>query len=313
MEKEKKAMSADEIRKQLNITKAAIANYLALGVLTPVPGTADNDTPLYYVDEVAAISEALKTCDYNIKRLNFMTGQVKRELLKTKYASCLLELNAAVQDKVTTDFIDAVALFMDKAFPKLNRCSSPFYAMHWNDSSWFNETVSRFKNGNGGRNHSSPQEFCEDLRHEVEVIDTTSLLNCVKERDALIEERDKLKEQIEELKHKIDLASPETLEHLSRNGYRYELTEKQIKGLKLDIFECGFSTRVLNCLNGQLHWPHEDNERLLAHFVKFPLSSVKNFRNLGRRSIKELTDKLAEYDLTFGMDIVEINGKYYCK
>ena len=96
MENERKTMSADKIRKQLTISKQAMANYLALGVLAPVPDTINSDTPLYYTDEVASISEALKACDYNIKRLNAMRGQVQKELLKTKYASRLLELNASV-------------------------------------------------------------------------------------------------------------------------------------------------------------------------------------------------------------------------
>ena len=307
---ERKTMSADEIRKQLTISKQAMANYLALGVLTPVSDTANGDTPLYYTDEVAAISEALKTCDNNIKRLNAMRGQVKKELLKTKYASRLLELNATVQDKVTTDFIDAVALFMDKAFPKLDKCNSPFYDIQWENSSWFNETVRHM--AEGLYNHKTPQEFCEDLRHEVEVIDATSLLNCVQERDALIEERDELSKQIDEFKQKLELLAPQSLGKLDRNGYKRELSEVQVQGLKKKLSDCNFSARLFFHLKDSSLFD-KDKELTLFDIVQRTKDEIKSIRNLGKTTISELRQMLYKYHLDLGMDIIEINGKYYSK
>lgn len=310
MENERKTMSADKIRKQLTISKQAMANYLALGVLAPVPDTINSDTPLYYTDEVASISEALKACDYNIKRLNAMRGQVQKELLKTKYASRLLELNASVQDKVTTDFIDAVALFMDKALPKLDKCKSPFYDIQWENSSWFNEAIRHMAEGR--YNHKTPQEFCEDLRHEVEVIDATSLLNCVKERDALIEERDELSKQINELKQKLELLAPQSLGKLARNGYKRELNEVQVQGLKKKLSDCNFSTRLFLHLKDSSLFD-KDKELTLFDIVQCTKDEIKSIRNLGKTTISELHQMLYKYHLDLGMDIIEINGKYYCK
>lgn len=302
-------MSADEIRSQLKLSKKALTDYLSMGVLTPLPATADAETPLYYADEVAVIAEALKTCDKSIKRLNSLYDGVQKELLKTKYASRLLELNAEIKDKVTTDFIDAVALFMDKAFPKLNKCRAPFLSIKRDDFSWFERTVVQMKEG--GMNHKSPQEYSADLHHEVEIIDTTSLLNCVTERDALIEERDELKKRISELEKQIEMLSPRTEEYLARNGYTRELSDVQLQGWKHTLNECATVGLLNGLMAGDLFEPGK--WLTLLDVAQCSEDKIKSIRSIKPKNLRELKQLLGEYDLELGMDIVEINGKYYYK
>ena len=306
---ERKTMSADEIRSHLNISNQALANYLALGVLSPVPATADSGAPLYYADDVAVVSEALKSCDNSIKRLNSIQTKVKKELEKCKNADRFLQMNGAIKDRVSKDFIDAVALFLDKALPQLNDTAAPFYRLLWDNSSEFTRTVNQMKEN--GYKHNSPQDFCEDLCHEMETLDAASLLNCIKERDALLEERNELRKQVQDLKLKLENVSPDSMGHLQHNGYGHELSAIQVHGLNLKLDECGFSKRVLTCLRNSSR--SGDKYVTLMDVARCPMAKIQTIRNLGSASFNEVMQKLAEYNLGFAMDIIEINGIYYSK
>lgn len=143
-------------------------------------------------------------------------------------------------------------------------------------------------------------------------MDVAFVSHCMDENKALKEENTNLKKQIEELRHTIELLTkaPESKTHLESNGFGNELSEKQVEGLKKSIFECGLSTRSLNCLCCVLD---RKQERIWANIVSFTLSEAKKFRNFGKNSLQEVIDKLAEYDLTLGMDIIEIDGKYHSR
>src|SRR5574344_1058717 len=109
---ERKTISAEEIRKQLFLTKQALNNYLNLGVLTPVPGTEDSENPLYYTDEVAAIRESLTSCQSSISRLNGIRLKVQKEIDKANTALATLHLDAITKDKMANTVIDTISLFM---------------------------------------------------------------------------------------------------------------------------------------------------------------------------------------------------------
>ncbi len=63
------------------------------------------------------------------------------------------------------------------------------------------------------------------------------------------------------------------------------------------------------------YWNYENDESIatIRDVVKFKESDLKKFRNFGKNSAAEIVDFLAKYDLTLGMEIVEIDGKYYSK
>lgn len=301
-------MTADEIRDNFFLSKQAMSNYLKLGVLTPVPGTEDN-TPLYYADEVAVIREALTTCQSAITRLNSIRNKVQKEIDKANSALAVLQLDAATKGSVANSVVDSIALFMERALPKTTGRGFPLAMLRTPEK----ETVERaIRYIQSEAFFGTPHEFFDNLHKEVSTMDVAFLSNCIEENEALKEENKKLKEQIEELKHKIELMSdaPESRTYLASNGFCKELTEKQIEGLKQSILECGFTVRSMNCLKSVVG---SDREFILANIVTFSMTDVKRFRNFGKNSLQEVVDKLAEYDLTFGMDIIEIEGKYYLK
>lgn len=301
-------MTADEIRDNFFLSKQAMNNYLKLGVLTPVPGTEDS-APLYYADEVAVIREALTTCQSAITRLNAIRNNVQKEIKKANSALAVLQLDAAIKGTVEKSIIDSIALFMERALPKTKGRGFPLSMLRNPEKDTLERAIKCIQSI---AFFDTPQEFSDNLRQEVSTMDVTFVSNCIEENEALKEENTKLKEQIEELKHKIELMAdaPESRTYLASNGFCKELSEKQIEGLKQSILECGFTVRSMNCLKSVVG---SDGEFILANIVTFPMSDVKRFRNFGKNSLQEVIDKLAEYDLTFGMDIIEIEGKYYCK
>lgn len=313
---ERKTISAEEIRKQLFLTKQALNNYLNLGVLTPVPGTEDSENPLYYTDEVASIREALTSCQSSISRLNGIRLKVQKEIDKANTALATLNLDAITKDKMANTVIDTISLFMQRALPQLVNLGYHGYPFGILENTYEAATeraerILRLMEMESERR--SPQDFHNDLRHEVEILDVTSFTNCLEERDALQKENDDLKKEIDELNHKIALLTndPEARTNLSDQGYKKELNEKQVNGLSKDIFDCGFTVRVLNCLKSLSTSDYYINT--LKDVAMIKMKDMKQIRNLGKNSIQEIVDKLAEYDLTLDMDIMEIEGKHYSK
>lgn len=301
-------MTADEIRKQLHLTKQAMTNYLNLGILTPVPGTENDAKPSYYADEVAAISETLTTCENSIKRLNSIRNKVNDEVFKTKAALAVLQLDEATKQGAVTSIIDSIALYLNKAVPNLDLCQIPLYWLRWSenmDIDHFMEFMCK------NRPFQTPQDFCNKLYHETEVIDATTLNHVIEERDALEKENEELKKTIDKLHEQLDLLAPDAKAALSRYGYGKELTEKQIRGLQKNIYDCDFTVRVLNCLRAYNYG--DESFTTLKDIVKFTATDLKKLRNFGKNSANEIINQLAKYDLTLGMEIVEVDGKYYCK
>lgn len=307
---ERKTISAEELRKQFVLSKQALSNYQNLGVLTPVPGTEDDANPLYYADEVAVIREALTNCESSIKRLNNIRNNVVKEIFKTRAALAVLQLDEATKQGAATSIIDSVALFLNMAVPNLKECETPLYWLRWTEDRELDRFIECMSNG---RPFQTPQDYCNALYHETEVVDATSLIHVIEERNALEEANEELKKDVEKLRKQLELLSPNAQVALSRYGYGKELTEKQIQGLHKNIFECNFTVRVLNCLKS--YWNYENDESIttIRDVVKFKESDLKKFRNFGKNSAAEIVDFLAKYDLTLGMEIVEIDGKYYSK
>ena len=307
---ERKTISAEELRKQFVLSKQALSNYQNLGVLTPVPGTEGDANPLYYADEVAVIREALTSCESSIKRLNNIRNNVVKEIFKTRAAHAVLQLDEATKQGAATSIIDSVALFLNMAVPNLKECETPLYWLRWTEDRELDRFIECMSNG---RPFQTPQDYCNALYHETEVVDATSLIHVIEERNALEEANEELKKDVEKLRKQLELLSPNAQVALSRYGYGKELTEKQIQGLHKNIFECNFTVRVLNCLKS--YWNYETDESIttIRDVVKFKESDLKKFRNFGKNSAAEIVDFLAKYDLTLGMEIVEIDGKYYSK
>ena len=67
------------------------------------------------------------------------------------------------------------------------------------------------------------------------------------EKDFLTKKNHELQEKLNELEIRIQALEPD-----NKNDFNTELTEKQINGLNTDIFDCGFSRRVLVCLKCQI-------------------------------------------------------------
>lgn len=301
-------MTADEIRKQFNLSKQAITNYLSLGVLNAVPGTENDKTPLYYTDEVAVIREAMTSCESSIKRLNTIHKKVNDEIFKANTTLSMLKLDAATKDGATKSIIDSIALFMNKALPNLNKCSIPLFWLTWSEGMSVEQLIEAMTDR---LSFHTPQDFCNELYHEVEAIDATSLNNIIEERGMLEKENEELKARISQLESKISMLvdTPESKQRLTDLGHTQELTQKQVAGLQLSIFDCGFSVRVCNSLkvineNGGIV--------TLADVVQYSPSDLLKFRNFGKNSLAEIQEKLAQYDLKFNMDVVEIEGKYFC-
>lgn len=301
---ERKTITAEEIRKQLFISKQALENYLNLGVLTPVEGTENDKTPLYYTDEVAVIREALTTCHSSIKRLGAIRSKVIKEIFNTNVADTILQLDEATKEGVLNSIIDSVSLFMKKAVPNLDECKVPLFWLTWSEDRNLESFIESMKQGKTSRR--TPQDFCNTLYHETEAIDATSLIHIIEERDALEKKNVELQSTIKDLQAQIELLSPKSKESLANNGYCNELTEKQVAGLNLRVLDVDFKVRILNCLRAE-------DVITIKDLVKVSPAELKQYRNFGKNSLQEILDKLAEFDLTLGMDIVEINGKYYSK
>lgn len=301
-------MTADEIREQFKLSKQALTNYLNLGVLTPVPGTEDSKNPLYYTDEVAVIREALTTCDSSIKRLNSIRNNVLKEIFHANAALAVLQLDDATKESVANSIIDSISLFLTQAIPNVDKSRVPLYWLLWKECPKVEEFVEYFS---CVENRHNIYDYCKDLYEEVAAIDATSLLNIIDDKAALEKENQALKDRIKELEEKIEILGPTSEQYIANHGFVKELTEKQVEGLRKDVFDCGFTVRVLNCLKAQT--TEDYYIETLKEVVMIKPTELKRFRNFGKNSLQEIIDKLAEYDLTLGMSFFEANGKIYTK
>lgn len=225
-------MTADEIRKQFFISNQAFKNFLNLGVLSPVPDTASNKEPLYYADEVAAIRESLTSCNSSIKRLETVRKNLNEEIAKTNIALTALQLNNAAKEVAMNSIIDSVALFVEKAVPNLKKTACPLFWLRYPAEHSIDDLVAEMTDAKTGR---TLQDYCNELYHEVEVMDATSLLHCLQERDSVVEENAALRERIKELEHKIEILGPISEKNISDHGFQNELTQKQITGLRKSV------------------------------------------------------------------------------
>ncbi|MEZ5974116.1 MAG: DNA-directed RNA polymerase subunit alpha C-terminal domain-containing protein [Planctomycetota bacterium] len=86
--------------------------------------------------------------------------------------------------------------------------------------------------------------------------------------------------------------SPSTSEYNRNNQKQSELQAL----LSLPISELELSVRARNCLDGA-------NLRTLMDLVSLSESEVMHLKNLGKTSLTEIKQKLAERGLSFGMNI----------
>lgn len=232
------------------------------------------------------------------------------EIQKTNAALTVLQLDAAIKNGLANSIFDAITLFLKRAFPQLKHEGYPLCILNYMGNEDVEHLISRME---GVDKRSAPQNFINDLYHEVKVLDVTSLNNCLNERDALIAERDALKEKVEELSLKISMVNDdaEAKACLATRGYGKELSEKQNEGLKKSIYDVDFSRRVINCLNAEFRWVKE--KPIIADVTAFSNKDLGRVRNIGKSSVIEIKEKLAEYDLSLEMDVIETGGKYYSR
>lgn len=79
-----------------------------------------------------------------------------------------------------------------------------------------------------------------------------------------------------------------------------ESTLQMRKLLKTPLSEMGLSVRAFNCLKAA-------EIRTLGDLVQLKVSDMAQFRNFGKKSLKELQDLVASKDLSFGMDLSAYN------
>jgi len=79
-----------------------------------------------------------------------------------------------------------------------------------------------------------------------------------------------------------------------------ESTLQMRKLLKTPLSEMGLSVRAFNCLKAA-------DIKTLGDLVQLKVSDMAQFRNFGKKSLKELQDLVASKDLTFGMDLSAYN------
>lgn len=315
---ERKTVNLEDVRNILNLNKREVSIYLRLGILTPVAGTENSETPMYYTDEVATLREVIIGCQKGLKTLNNIRDNIKDEIIRANSALSTLQIDAATKAGAVNSLIDSIFIFFKTAIPQLKDNNSPLYLLRWADSE---EDVKRIiEEMKGVPERNTPQEFLNNLYQKVELMDATSIRDCMVERDKLIKERfdlvkerDDLEKKVSELMQKVAMLSDESESNTFLTKYQYnkKLSEKQIEGLKKNISECDFTNRIYFNLKHDL--PCDKNEITLADIVALNPKKLGEIRNLGKSSIYKIKDKLAEYDLTIGMDIVEIGGIYYSK
>lgn len=79
-----------------------------------------------------------------------------------------------------------------------------------------------------------------------------------------------------------------------------ESTLQMRKLLKTPLSEMGLSVRAFNCLKAA-------DIKTLSDLVQLKVSEMSQFRNFGKKSLKELQDLVASKNLSFGMDLSAYN------
>lgn len=79
-----------------------------------------------------------------------------------------------------------------------------------------------------------------------------------------------------------------------------ESTLQMRKLLKTPLSEMGLSVRAFNCLKAA-------DIKTLSDLVQLKVSEMSQFRNFGKKSLKELQDLVASKNLSFGMDLSTYN------
>jgi DNA-directed RNA polymerase subunit alpha len=79
-----------------------------------------------------------------------------------------------------------------------------------------------------------------------------------------------------------------------------ESTLQMRKLLKTPLSEMGLSVRAYNCLKAA-------DIKTLSDLVQLKVSEMSQFRNFGKKSLKELQDLVASKNLSFGMDLSAYN------
>eukprot|EP01132_Coremiostelium_polycephalum_P003001 gene3001-3748_t len=79
-----------------------------------------------------------------------------------------------------------------------------------------------------------------------------------------------------------------------------EATLQMRKLLKTPLGDMGLSVRAFNCLKAA-------EIKTLGDLVQLKVSDMSQFRNFGKKSLKELQDLVTSKGLTFGMDLVAYN------
>jgi len=79
-----------------------------------------------------------------------------------------------------------------------------------------------------------------------------------------------------------------------------ESTLQMRKLLKTPLSEMGLSVRAFNCLKAA-------EIRTLGDLVQLKVADMSQFRNFGKKSLKELQDLVASRELSFGMDLAAYN------
>lgn len=314
---ERKTVNIEETRGILRLSKHDVAIYLRLGILTPVTGTENSNNPIYYADEVASLREIINECQKSLKTLTYIRENIKAEVRRANSALATLQIDAATKDGVVNSLIDSISIFVKNAIPQLKDYEPPLSLLEYADKDSVERIIEKMK---GVSERNTPQDFLNNLYQKVELMDATSIRNCMVERDNLIKERRDLITEKEELEKKVYELSQKVVmlgndseanTYLARNGFKKKLSEKQVEGLMRKITECGFTRRTLNCLNSKLYnW---EKDVTIADVVALSQKELGEIMNLGKSSKCEIEDKLAESDLAIGMDILEIDGNYYSR
>lgn len=127
---------------------------------------------------------------------------------------------------------------------------------------------------------------------------------------SLVRENEKLKGFLHSLKQRYDEISKEN-ERLKQDNargkvYKNGLSQQELelcKALQTKVNDVGLSVRSLNVL-------HAADCSTLGDVVNYSESDMLKFRNMGKKSLKEITDMLASFGLKWGMDNGALMKKY---
>jgi len=103
------------------------------------------------------------------------------------------------------------------------------------------------------------------------------------------------------IRHFILLSDNDTTLELANSTDKMMMDEETLrvrKLLKTSLMNLNLSVRASNCLKVA-------GIKILADLVKLDVAEMSKFRNLGKKSLKELQDLVVEKNLTFGLDLTK--------